>query len=371
MKSRLLQFIDHLRAAGLSISPAETLDAARALGIFGVEPLEFREAIAAAVVKDEADRTIYEDEFDRFFAVPPRGARQPKRVPSRGSGDRIGGAPQRHGSASGPKDKPAEKRPGKPSERAQEHTRERRDERQRISYLRSLRDVPLKELTPQQIDDCDVLLRQLAERLQRRHQRRLRIKRRGRLDLRRTLRRSISSGGVPMLPQFRHHRPGKPDLVALCDLSHSVAVASQFLLSLLSAAPSLFRRVRLFGYVDSPVEIWLQDRHVVHDRPVDLYARSDFGRVLTRFWDTGAPLLTRSTLLLILGDARNNRRPPRADILARMRPAVQRIAWLNPEPRERWNTGDSALAAYAPYCNDLLAAATLRQLHAALKGLVR
>jgi uncharacterized protein with von Willebrand factor type A (vWA) domain len=93
--------------------------------------------------------------------------------------------------------------------------------------------------------------------------------------------------------------------------------------------------------------------------------------VLSRFHDTGAPLLTPNTLLLILGDARNNRRPPRADVLARMRPAVQRVAWLNPDPRERWDTGDSVLAAYAPYCDDLLAAATLRQLFVALKGLTR
>jgi uncharacterized protein with von Willebrand factor type A (vWA) domain len=190
------------------------------------------------------------------------------------------------------------------------------------------------------------------------------------LDLRRTLRRAVASGGVPMTREFRHRRPAKPDLVVLCDVSHSVATSSHFLLSLVSGAPLLFRRVRLFAFVDSPVETWLQDRHVVHEQELDLYGRSDFGKVLSRFWDTHASLLTRNTLLLILGDARNNRRPARADLLARMEATVQRVVWLNPEPTARWNTGDSAMKVYAPYCTHLLAAGTLRELYLALKTVV-
>lgn len=371
MKARLLQFIDRLRTAGLPISPAETLDAARAVAVLGIEPRTFREAVAAAVVKDESDRDTFDDEFDRFFATPARIAGHRQRPPRIGSGGRAGVPTTPLDSAPDRPQKPSDREDRKPGPSTREREQEGRAERRRASATRSLLELPLKDMTPRQIDECDPLLRQLAERLQGRRRRRLRLGRHLRLDLRRTLRRSISSGGVPMQPQYRHRRPGKPDLVALCDLSHSVATASRFLLSLLSGAPALFRRVRLFGYVDSPVEIWLQDRHIVHDGPIDLYARSDFGKVLATFCDVRATLLTRDTLLLILGDARNNRRPPRADVLARMRSKVQRIAWLNPERRERWNTGDSVLAAYAPHCDDVLAAATVRDLFSALRAVTR
>ena len=84
--------------------------------------------------------------------------------------------------------------------------------------------------------------------------------------------------------------------------------------------------------------------------PLDLHARSDFGRVLAALWE-GRAILTGSTLLLVLGDARNNRLPPRADLLRASADRVQRTVWLVPEPRARWDTGDSVLGMYAPACD--------------------
>lgn len=371
MKARLLEFIDDLRAAGLPISPAETLDAARALALFGVDPHPFREALAATVVKDEADRAIFDDEFARFFTAPLSSPGKRKHREPSGSGERAGLSAQPSDPSRLTVAKEREERHEARADRRRPAENHEHGDRQQVRSTRRLQDIPFTSMTPQQIEECDLLLRRLAEQMQGRYRRRLRAQRHGRLDLRRTLRRSIASGGVPIVPEFRKRRPGKPDLVALCDLSHSVALSTRFLLSLLSGAPFLFRRARLFGYVDGAVEIWLQDAHLVQDEPLDLYARSDFGRVLTRFWERRAPLLTRNTLLLILGDARNNRRPPRGDVLGRMQQAVRRVVWLNPEPRDRWNTGDSVARSYAPYCSDMLAAATPRQLYLALELITR
>jgi uncharacterized protein with von Willebrand factor type A (vWA) domain len=368
VKARLLDFIDCLRDAGLAISPAETLDASRALGLFGVERSEFREVLGATLIKDMADRATFDDEFDRYFATPtgePGRRKHPRRS---GGAERSAIASQESDVARGAK--PGEAKQHVKTNRQDRNTSENRHLERRLNRTpRTLEDMPFERMTPEQIEECDLLLRRLAERLQARRRRRLRRARQGRVDLRRTLRRTIATGGVPMLPEFRRRHPGKPDLVALVDLSYSVTEASRFLLSLLSSAPALFRRVRLFGYVDSAVEIWLQDGHLVQDGNLDLYARSDFGKVLRGFHQARSTLLTRNTLLLILGDARNNRQPPRADLLARMSDAVQRVAWLNPEPRERWNSGDSVLRSYAPFCTDLLAAGTPRQLYVALKNL--
>jgi hypothetical protein len=94
----------------------------------------------------------------------------------------------------------------------------------------------------------------------------------------------------------------------------------------------------------------IEHGHVAPEGRLDLHARSDFGRVLADLWEERGTLLTRSTLLLVIGDARNNRRPPRGDLFRAIAERVQRTVWLAPEPRARWNTGDSVLAIYAPPC---------------------
>jgi uncharacterized protein len=205
--------------------------------------------------------------------------------------------------------------------------------------------------------------RRFRAHLNRRH----RTAKHGRLDIRRTIRLSINKGGVPIEPAFRRRRPGAPDLVALCDCSHSVAMASHFLIRLLHPAHEFFRRVRLFAFVDNPVEISVQDGMVIPHERLDLYARSDFGKVLVSFWNRHETLLTRNTILVILGAARNNRRPPRADVLARTKGFVRRIVWLNPEPSARWNSDDSVMSTYGRYCDEVFAASTLRELFTALQ----
>jgi hypothetical protein len=103
--------------------------------------------------------------------------------------------------------------------------------------------------------------------------------------------------------------------------------------------------------------------------PLDLHARSDFGRVLGDLWGEKT-VLTGTTVLLVLGDARNNRLPPRADLLRQVRDRVQRLVWLVPEPAARWNTGDSVLARYAPACDAVLECLDLGALVRAVRTLV-
>ncbi|HXQ21484.1 MAG TPA: VWA domain-containing protein [Candidatus Acidoferrales bacterium] len=381
MKTRLLAFIDVLRGAGLSITVAETLDAMQAVGVLGVGREALLEGLAAAVVKDEADRPTFEAVFDRFFAVPvrPRGKGKHPRPSDDGNGHgagQAGGLSHKQREAEPHRQEPSRRSESAHRERERAHGRERTRERpdrsgQRLARQRALQAVPFCEMTAADVEACAELVAELAQRFRAHLSRRQRHAARGRLDLRRTLRRSISKGGVPIEPAFRERRPGRPDLVALTDSSHSVATASNFLLALLAPAPAFCRRVRLFAFVDQPVEVSLESGRVMLHESLDLYARSDFGHVLVTFWQQYEPLLTRNTILLILGDARNNRRPPRADILARMHAAVRRVVWLNPEPPQRWNSGDSVMHLYRRHCDTLLAASNLRELSTALRQTFR
>jgi uncharacterized protein with von Willebrand factor type A (vWA) domain len=154
--------------------------------------------------------------------------------------------------------------------------------------------------------------------------------------------------------------------VALCDLSGSVAAASELLLGLIAPAAGFFRRVHLYAYVDRLCPVSIEHGHVAPGGPLDLHARSDFGRVLGDLLRERG-VLGPATLLLVLGDARNNRLPPRADLLRVARERVQRVLWLVPEPRARWNTGDSVLRLYAPSCDAVIECLTLDALVAAVR----
>ena len=235
-----------------------------------------------------------------------------------------------------------------------------------MARIRELLALPFREFTSRDVEEARDLVRELGARLRGRLARRERAAHRGRLDVRRTLRAATSTGGIPLQLRFRARRPGRPDLVALCDLSGSVAAASELLLGLLAPAAGYFRRVHLFAYVDRLCPVSIERGHVAPGGPLDLHARSDFGRVLEELFAERA-LLTRTTLLLVLGDARNNRLPPRAPRLRAIRDRVARIVWLVPEPRARWDTGDSVLGLYGPACAAVLECTDLAALVRAVR----
>jgi hypothetical protein len=370
VRERLLAFVDGLRAEGVGISVAETLDAVAAVGAAGVDRPVLREALAATLVKDEADRAAFDALFEVTFPLgwdgdaSGRGRRRSGGGDAPAAGARGGGQSGRTPAGRSRAEPPADGRPSDdrpPADRASRRMAsvghdavEGRRGMRRAIRTRELLTRPFRELTASDVAEARDLVRELGERLRGRLTRRQRRARLGRLDFRRTIRAAVGSGGVPIRPLFRDRRPGRADLVALCDLSGSVAAASELLLGLLAPAADHFRRVHLFAYVDRLCAVSIERGHVAPAGPLDLHARSDFGRVATELWSTQRTLLHRGTLLLVLGDARNNRLPPRPDVVRALRGRVQRLTWLVPEPRERWNRGDSVLGLYAPSCDDVL-----------------
>jgi hypothetical protein len=399
VKRRVLGFIDLLRREGLNPGPGETLDALRAVAAAGVERGVLRESLAATLVKDHAERSVFDAAFDRYFALPARSDRPRKRPGATGAGDGGSGAgtagagqgtgrrlspdAAREGQATGE----AAHRPsgsseskhalspvegvadgGGPEEESRriESGGELERSAEALAKRRALMVKPFREMEPREIEELRDLARDLARRFRRRCARRMRGGKRGRLDIRRTLRRALSRGGVPIELFLRRRRPGRADLVALVDLSFSTARAADFLLAVLAPAHRYFRSATLLAYVDRPVEISFEGGHVVPHGPLDLNARSDFGSVLARLVLEHGRVIGRDTVLLLLGDARNNRRPPRADLLARLHREVRAVAWLNPEPRARWDTGDSVMTTYAKHADLVLEAESPGALVAAL-----
>jgi hypothetical protein len=195
--------------------------------------------------------------------------------------------------------------------------------------------------------------RHLATRLAARRRR----AHRGAIDMRRTLRRSMSTGGVPVNLVHRRPRPGRPELVLLCDVSGSVAGFSHFTMMLVQALREQFSRIRIFCFVDGCVEV--TDLFTpgadlgevlteVHTRPglVAWSGHSDYGRAIDRFAERWPDAVTDRTSLLVLGDARTNHQDPALGVLAGIVARARHAHWLNPEPEKQWGTGDSAAREY-------------------------
>ena len=156
----------------------------------------------------------------------------------------------------------------------------------------------------------------------------------------------------------------------LADISGSVRYASSLMLGLAAGAHECFRTVHSFVYVDHLAEAGFEQGYLNMIPVLDLYARSDFGRVLAELLGTRRHLLNRATLVVILGDGRNNRRPARADLLRHIRWLCRAVIWLNPEEPERWGTGDSAIPNYARVVDELIPCRNLRELEKSLGSVV-
>ncbi len=181
------------------------------------------------------------------------------------------------------------------------------------------------------------------------------------VDVRRTMRASLQTGGVPVELKFRPRRPRRPEIYVLCDVSTSVTSASVFFLSVLHALHDTFRKMRSFVFIERISEVTDIFEHERNFKAVserissdagvaDISGYTDYGRVWTEFLEQVEDDLHPRATVIVLGDARTNGRDPRAEIFAHIAARAGRTFWLNPEPRLYWNYGDSVISAYEQYC---------------------
>ena len=448
-RDSLLEFIGTLRAAGMRISVAESLDAMRAATAVGLAQRgRLREALASALLKDEAERGLFEAAFAAYFGggrgpLRADGQRRPARSGVYGLGGESGGTglaqeerarpvpPLSSGVGTGrPQAAPS------PPLTVEDETRNKDDSSQaaaeakragdsapsddaktganddggatdhddpssagpgvadllkaletafgqaghndapdgsaagRAAQMRETWQLPFVNYNELEYRRARDTLKVLQRRLRTRLARRLRIASEGRVDFRRTVRAAIQHGGILAELRFRNRRPRHLDLLLLGDVSGSMRYAAVLMLELMAGAQELFRHVSSFVYIDSLAEAGFERGHLVTTPPVDFLARSDFGKVLTELWARRTTLVTRASVVVIIGDGRNNRRPPRVEILRDLQRYCRAIIWLNPEPAERWGTGDSAITRYARAVNQLIACSNLQALEHGLARVV-
>jgi uncharacterized protein with von Willebrand factor type A (vWA) domain len=234
-------------------------------------------------------------------------------------------------------------------------------------------------LTPREIEAMRQAVKELVKRIKDEYSIRQRRKRLGRIDLKRTLRKSQQYGGVPMQIIQRRRKKSKARVIALCDVSSSVWNASRFMLNLLYSLQDQFGKVRSFIFVDKLGEVTeFFERYdidaaiekALNEAGIPYHHYTDYGSVFKEFYEKYLDIVNRKTTFIIIGDGRNNFFYPEEMILEKIRMKARRVIWLNPEPKGFWGLGDSMMHRYGRQCNEVRECRNLSQLMDFINSLV-
>lgn len=249
--------------------------------------------------------------------------------------------------------------------------------------------IAFSRLTAEEAREVHRAIERLAKKLKDQVTRRYARKKRGTVDIRRTIRRSARYDGLPAEIRYRRKPPRKTKIVALCDVSYSVWTSVPFMLNVLYSLQECFSQVRSFVFIASVADVsetmegddigravegvmerfrLRSPRNAVYDDEKDRDPEdadpeiSDYGAALEQFRREFSDVLDRRTTLVILGDGRNNFLEPRPEILETLRERCRRVLWLNPEGEPFWDKGDSRVGDYRPYCDDMRPCGNLKEL---------
>ena len=435
MLTRIVEFGDALPAAGVPVATTDTLDAVRALGEIPLaERAAVKTALATTMIKRDAHRAAFDTLFDLYFelaAVPetpdepqvqaPRddlreqlfealltgnmgaasgivaqavlGFGRLERTPdwysnyevTRALGlDEISARLAEHADAAESSDLDRrllrdefERRLQAVRDRILRETRLRTAQQRGPAAVARYAVAPVAEelsFTSATADMAELrkAIRPLARKLATAVASKRRRATRGHIDIRKTIRRSMSTGGVPLVTPMKHRTPHRPELLILCDVSSSVARFSRFTLMLTHALRSQFQKVKAFAFINTAADV---TSHLEHEdfsvamedigklAYVDSYdGRTDYGTVFKELATDHLEKVTPKTTILILGDARTNYRTRHTDALRELCSRARHSFWLNPEPIGDWDIGDSAASEYAAQVDKMIEVRNLRQL---------
>lgn len=416
---RLQQFIQALRAAELRVSPVEAGEAMQAAALSGYADRDwFREALAITLVKQQADRPVFDTCFDRFFYFEAESADDD--AEPAGADDAAGSAPEaapleqalaqaaaatdfsslrvitqqglftrrlmmRMGAGAVDDEIIRLQASNAPLDR--ERLAALQQWRSRAATLahdyvarqfelvgraegRALREDRLRRTAFFQAGEyraMHALVQRMARRLATRYGRRQRRAKRGQLDARRTLAVSVRHDGVPMDLHWRRVRRDRSQVWVVCDVSGSVSQAARFLLQFLYAVSDVLPRVRSFAFASHFGEVTDDFARFDAEQAVSRVLHrlsgsgTDYGHMLSHL-DALSHQINPQTTVIILGDARNNYMQPREHHLAAVARRARQVFWLNPQDPAQWNSGDAIMACYQPYCRAVLRCSNLDDL---------
>jgi len=247
---------------------------------------------------------------------------------------------------------------------------------------KQLREEVLSSIRLSNLDRRDMrlmreMVRKMAKKLVAMHARRKKVDIRGHLDVRRTIRANIEFDGLLFHTIWKQKKIDQPKVMAICDVSGSVAQYSRFLLMFLYSLQEVLPKVRSFCFSSDLGEVTEMFASEEIEKAINIALRdhgngsTDYGKAFEDFERKALDDVDHRTTVIILGDARSNYGDPRSDILKKVHERSRRVIWLNPEVKSMWGTGDSEMKKLTPYTDKAITCASLKDLERVVSDLLR
>jgi uncharacterized protein with von Willebrand factor type A (vWA) domain len=228
-----------------------------------------------------------------------------------------------------------------------------------------LRHRDFAAMTPEEFSQARALMRKLATVRPRRRSRRLRPHSRGQqLDLRRLARRSLATGGEPIMRSFRRRIEVSRRLVILCDISGSMEAYTRGLLLFMHAAVEVGRvEVFAFGTRLTRLTGALRTRdpeqalETAAAAVVDWASGTLIGASLKRFNDEwGRRAFSRGAVVVIVSDGWERQDPVLVrNQMARLARSAYAVVWVNPlKGNVEYQPLSAGMRAALPYVDRFL-----------------
>ena len=194
---------------------------------------------------------------------------------------------------------------------------------------------------------------QLGNKLAVKYKRYVREFSKGKLFFRKTIRKSLASGGVLQNIIFKPRIRQKPKLTIICDISGSMALNSLFGVTLLYGMVTKFASIRAYVFIDGITDISKNLRHIKKNEIETIFSRwsefvksdghSDYQKSFEELIESDT---SEKGTLIVIGDARNNYRNISENLIVNLSNKYKKIFWINPEQKKYWNTGDSQMKKF-------------------------
>ena len=245
-----------------------------------------------------------------------------------------------------------------------------------------LREQVFKSMNMGQIDrsylhEVHSLVRRMAKKLANMHSRRKKNFRRGKLDIRKTIQDNWVNQGILFNLRWSYKKVDRPKILVICDVSGSVGAYARFMLMFLFSLTEVVSKIRAFVFSSHLGEVTdefkggnLEDSI---ESALSKYGggSTDYSHAFSDFVSLCIDEIDKKTTVVILGDARNNFGPEKAELLKSVYERSKQVYWLNPEGKYRWNTGDSVMNTYSANCTKVYECGTLEQLERVISTLLK
>ena len=245
-----------------------------------------------------------------------------------------------------------------------------------------LREQVFKSMNMAQIDrsylhEVHTLVRKMAKKLANLHSRRKKNFKKGKLDIRKTIRDNWVNQGILFNLSWSYKKIDRPKIYVICDVSGSVGAYARFMLMFLFSLTEVVSKLRAFVFSSNLGEVTDEFKDSNLDAAIETALQkhgggsTDYGQALTDFVSLCIDEIDKKTTVVILGDARNNFGPEKAHLMKIINERSKQVFWLNPEGKYRWDSGDSVMTTYSAYCTKVFQCGNIEQLERVISTLLK